>query len=92
MLRSTFYGFNIAFSGLMTAQKALDLTGNNISNVDTPGYTRQRLDLNSIPSANYQDRYAPYNNVAIGRGVNVTRVAQLRDPFLDARFRREAAS
>ena len=92
MLRSTFYGFNIAFSGLMTAQKALDLTGNNISNVNTAGYTRQRLDLNSIASASYTDRYAPYNNVSIGRGVNVTQVAQLRDPFLDARFRREAAN
>jgi len=92
MLRATFYGFNIAFSGLMTAQKALDLTGNNISNMNTPGYTRQRLDLNSIPSSSYTDRYAPRNNVAIGQGVNVTKVAQLRDPFLDARFRNEAAN
>jgi len=91
MLRSTFYGFNIAFSGMMTAQRALDLTGNNMSNIDTTGYTRQRLDLNSIPSSSYVDRYAPTNKVAIGGGVNVTRVSQLRDPFLDRRFRNEAS-
>jgi len=92
MLRSTFYGFNIAFSGLMKSQKALDLTGNNISNASTPGFTRQRLDLVSFPSSSYTDRYAPFNNIAIGQGVNVTRVAQIRDPFLDARFRREASN
>jgi len=92
MIRSTFYGFNIGLSGLMTAQKALDLTGNNFANINTMGYTRQRLDLNSIPSSNFHDRYAPANNVAIGGGVNVTKVAQLRDPFLDRRFRNEAAA
>lgn len=91
MLRATFYGFNIAASGMMMAQKALDLTGNNMVNLDTTGYTRQRLDLNSLPSSTYTDRYAPYNNIAIGQGVNVTKVLQMRDPHLDNRFRNEAA-
>jgi len=92
MIRSTFYGFGIAMSGLNVAQKALDLTGNNMVNLNTPGYTRQRLDLYSIPSANYADRYASTNPKGIGQGVDVTRVSQIRDPFLDNRFRREAST
>jgi len=34
---------NIGQSALLTQQKAIDITGNNIANVNTPGYSRQRL-------------------------------------------------
>ncbi len=44
-MRPTFLGFETARKGIMASQKALDLTGHNISNVNTPGYTRQRLDV-----------------------------------------------
>jgi flagellar hook-associated protein 1 FlgK len=38
------YGLlNIGQSALLTQQKAIDITGNNIANVNTPGYSRQRL-------------------------------------------------
>jgi flagellar hook-associated protein 1 FlgK len=38
------YGMlNVAKSALLTQQKAIDITGNNIANVNTPGYSRQRL-------------------------------------------------
>jgi flagellar hook-associated protein 1 FlgK len=36
---------NVAQSALYTQQKAIDVTGNNIANVNTPGYTRQRLNF-----------------------------------------------
>ncbi len=35
----------IGSSGLMTQQKAIDITGDNIANVNTPGYSRQRLNI-----------------------------------------------
>ena len=36
---------NIASTALMTQQKAIDITGNNIANVNTEGYSRQRLNM-----------------------------------------------
>ena len=48
MVRSTFAGFTTAQLALSASQRALDVTGQNISNVNTAGYTRQRLDLASI--------------------------------------------
>jgi flagellar hook-associated protein 1 FlgK len=45
-MSSNIFGLmNIAQSSLYTQQKAIDITGNNIANVNTPGYTRQRLNL-----------------------------------------------
>ena len=48
MTRSTFAGFTTATLALAASQRALDVTGQNISNINTSGYTRQRLDLASI--------------------------------------------
>ena len=39
----TFGYFNQARLGIFAAQKGLSVAGNNISNINTPGYTRQRL-------------------------------------------------
>ena len=91
MIRSTFYGFHTALSGLNYAQKALDVTGNNITNMNTTGYTRQRVDINSIAASSYMDRYANANSHNVGQGVSITGISQLRDKFLDVRFRDEAS-
>lgn len=92
MIRSTFYGFGTGLSGMNAAQKALDVVGNNISNLNTPGYTRQRLDLYSAVAVSSLDRYTSRNSFAVGQGVDLGGVSQIRDPFLDVRFRREAAN
>ena len=39
---------NIGTSAIHAAQRGLDVTGQNIANAATPGYTRQRVDLESI--------------------------------------------
>ena len=41
MLRATFAGFSVARGAMSASMKALDVTGQNISNVYTEGYTRQ---------------------------------------------------
>lgn len=89
MIRSTFYGFSTALSGMMASQNALDVTGNNMANVNTDGYTRQRLDVDSI-APSMGNRYASKNSFAVGQGVTITGISQIRDPFLDIRFRAEA--
>ena len=86
-MRSTFLGFNTARSGLFAAQRALDITGHNISNVNTPGYTRQRLE---------QTQSNPMSVMGgqgmLGTGVDMVAVKQLRNEFLDFRYRDEVNS
>ncbi|MHC1724152.1 MAG: flagellar basal body rod C-terminal domain-containing protein [Aminipila sp.] len=92
MLRSTFYSFTTALRGLNTAQKQLDITGQNISNVGTTGYTRQRADVYSATPAGYGDKYGTIPSTTVGQGSVVGSISQCRDQFLDVRFRRESAS
>lgn len=92
MLRSTFYSFTTALRGINTAQKQLDVTGQNISNVSTIGYTRQRADIYSAVANGYGDRYGTRTSTQVGQGVIVGGISQCRDQFLDVRYRREAAN
>lgn len=90
MINSTFGGFMTARQGMYAAQHGLNLTGHNLTNSATTGYTRQRLDQVTLTTGgNY--RYASQYNVNIGNGVLVTGTSQLRDPFLDLRYRNEMA-
>lgn len=90
MINSTFGGFMTARLGMAASQHGLNLTGHNLTNSATKGYTRQRIDQVSI---NYSGtyRYASKYNVNVGNGVLVKGISQLRDPFLDLRFRNETA-
>ena len=84
----TFSSFTTARLGLYASQASLNITGNNIANINTQGYTRQRLDLVSLYSKN-SGKYANVFNTNIGYGVLTESRSQLRDPFLDIRYRNE---
>lgn len=86
-MRPTFLGFETARQGVMAAQKALDITGQNISNVNTKGYTRQRLDVFSMVTPTGGIRYSGTKVSCAGQGVYSAGISQIRDPFLDRRFR-----
>ncbi len=90
-MRSTFAGFTTARLALRASQKALDVTGQNIANINTEGYTRQRLDLVSLTVGSGPERYKSEHNVFVGSGVLTAGISQIRDPFLDIRFRNEIA-
>lgn len=87
----TFGSFTAARLGIFASQASLNVTGNNIANINTEGYTRQRADLVSLYSYG-SVRYANSFHKNIGYGVLIDTVSQLRDPFLDIRFREENAS
>lgn len=87
----TFGSFTAARLGIYASQAALNLTGNNIANINTKGYTRQRLDLVSLHSDG-NIRYANSYNLDIGYGVLAEGTSQLRDPFMDIRYRNEQSS
>ncbi len=87
MIRSTFSGFTTAHLALQASQKALDVSGQNIANINTNGYTRQRLDLTSLNTKN--GSFYSNNNTVVGFGVNVTGISQIRDPYLDIQYRNQ---
>lgn len=87
----TFGSFTAARLGIYASQASLNVTGNNIANTNTKGYTRQRADLVSLYSGG-NIRYANKYNTNIGYGVLVDSVSQLRDPFLDILYRDEQSS
>jgi len=85
MIRSTFGGFTTAQLAMASSQRALDVVGQNIANINTTGYTRQRLDIASI---NFQNNGMYSNSPGkVGYGVEITGISQLRDPYLDAQYR-----
>lgn len=86
----TFGMFTTVRMGIYTSQKGLNLTGNNIANINTAGYARQVLDIKSM-NANGTDRYSD-SSVRIGSGAYAYGVSQLRDPYLDIRYRTESAN
>lgn len=88
-LRPTFMGFEAAKRGLAVNQKGLDIVGNNLANVYTEGYTRQRLDQYAIAPGAGNSRYATTRANMAGQGVDISGVSQVRDSFLDKRFRDE---
>lgn len=88
---STAGAYNIAKLGIYAAQKAMEVTGNNITNINTPGYTRQRLEQKSMYMGG-ADRYSSKWEARVGGGVITTSVSQLRDPYLDIRYRTEMSS
>lgn len=90
-LMGTFSSFTTARLGIYASQQALNVTGHNISNINTNGYTRQRLDQMALASGSI-DRFGFKYNAVPGTGVLCTGISQIRDPFLDIRYRNEAAS
>ena len=75
---------SIARTALLAHQKAVDVTGHNIANANTEGFSRQRLVLEPQPPIQ-----TPIGQ--LGRGVAAVGVERIRDEFLDASYRRENA-
>ena len=75
---------SVARSALLASQQAVEVTGNNVANVHTPGYTRQRVDQVESPSV-----YLPPAG-HFGTGVTIDGVTRARDSHLDQIFRANA--
>ncbi len=74
---------SIARSALWAQQRAMAVTSQNVANAQTPGYTRQRLNLAALASS-------PYVPNAIGLGVTDLGITRTRDDFFDATYRNES--
>lgn len=87
MVRATFAGFSTALSALQSNQKRLDITGHNLANMNTIGYTRQELQTSSVNYTSPVSTFMNGSEVIVGFGVHMDKVAQIRDPYLDAQYR-----
>ena len=78
---SQFFGLNIAYTGLIASNAALNTTSNNIANVDTQGYSRQQTNQ---AAANALRVFTTYG--CAGAGVDVLAIERVRDEFYDVKY------
>lgn len=84
-MASTFLGISIATSGLISSQAGLAVSSNNISNVNTAGYSQQTVSQTAVsPAAVY--------TAAVGGGSQITAISQVREARLDQKYWRENTS
>lgn len=85
-----FGSFYVGQSGLTSAQNAINVTANNLANVNTTGYVREQV---RFSDKNYIVRDPATINTNVqqnGLGVSISDVAHARDIFLDKSYRQEA--
>lgn len=89
---SSFHALELAKRGLFSQQTALTTTGHNIANANTPGYSRQRVNL--VASSPFTT--PGMNRIQIpgqlGTGVTFDSITRIRESFLDDQFRKQAQS
>ena len=80
-MSGSFFGLNTAISGLFTAQKHLDVINHNVSNINTPGYSRQHA---------VQVAARPYlisSTIGMmGTGSDISSITRIRDEYLDYKY------
>lgn len=78
---STFFGLNIASSALNAFQAAVNTTANNISNVQTKGYTKQVANRQASDALRVYQKYG-----TIGTGVTTTSITSIRSEYYDTKY------
>lgn len=89
-MRSTFFGLETARRGMFTQQTALYTTGHNISNANTPGYTRQRINFETTLPYPSPGLNRPMIPGQMGTGVKAGTIQRIRDSFVDTQYRMES--
>jgi flagellar hook-associated protein 1 FlgK len=74
---------NIGRTSLMTHKKAIEVTSNNIANVNTPGYSRQRVHFSSTGTL------SPQSGFYAGSGVTIGGIDRVHDRYLDVQISNE---
>lgn len=78
---SQFFGLNIAYTGLLASNAALNTTSNNIANVQTEGYSRQQVSQQAASALRVFQTYG-----CAGAGVETLAIERIRDDFYDGRY------
>lgn len=86
MITPGFFGLFNAQRGLIAAQNALSTVNHNIANANTPGYSRQRVELSAFDAYTFPTSHQ-LNPMQVGQGPEVDSIIRIRDRFLDSQFR-----
>ena len=78
---SQFFGLNIAYTGLLASNAALNTTSNNIANVQTTGYSRQQVVQQASDALRVFQTYG-----CAGAGVDTIAIERIRDEFYDNKY------
>ena len=78
---SQFFGLNIAYTGLLASNAAMNTTSNNIANVQTEGYSSQQVTQQASNALRVFQTYG-----CAGAGVETLAIERVRDEFYDGRF------
>lgn len=89
MAISTFMGLETNKRGLTAQQTALYTVGHNISNANTVGYTRQRVNLEATHGFPGVGMNAPMLAGHLGTGVTSQSITRVRNEFVDKQYRQE---
>lgn len=85
-MASTFAGIEMGKRGLMASNLAISTAGHNITNADTEGYSRQRVEMRAFDPLYRPDLSRAETAGQIGQGVEVESVKRVRDELLDSRI------
>lgn len=77
--------FNVGISALITAQRQLTTTSHNIANVNTEGFTRQRVEQSQFPPQEISNGF-------LGNGVRISEISRLANEFLIGQLRTATAN
>ncbi|WP_299513839.1 flagellar hook-associated protein FlgK [uncultured Rummeliibacillus sp.] len=88
-MSSTFMGLETSKRGLTTQQTALYTVGHNISNANTDGYSRQRVNMEATNGFPGVGMNAPKVPGYLGTGVQAGSITRIRDQFIDNQYRQE---
>ncbi|WP_433371087.1 flagellar hook-associated protein FlgK [Actinoplanes sp. CA-142083] len=89
-MASSFGSINTALTSLYAQRRGLDVTGQNIANANTEGYTRQRVRMQAQTGSLNPGVYSTTEQV--GTGVTVAGVERGRNTYLEERGRTEHAN
>ncbi|MBO8159043.1 flagellar hook-associated protein FlgK [Thermosyntropha sp.] len=85
----SFFGIEIGKRSIMSHQTALEVAGHNISNTNTPGYTRQVANLQTTRPYHTPVMVNSGKAGQMGTGVTVKDIQRIRDAFIDEQIRNE---
>lgn len=81
----TFDSISTALSGLYAQRQGLDVAAQNIANASTDGYTRQKVQMQSVGALSVPSLWGTSSSVP--GGVNVTGISRMQDAYVDAQVR-----
>ena len=83
---STFSGIELGKRSIMAQTDAITTAGHNISNANTEGYSRQRVQIKEFDPLYRPDMTRAERPGQIGQGVDVQSITRVRDELLDKRI------